>query len=110
MWPLLGSCAGTGVTSQTVSVTLTVSAAATQSATLQWSPNTTDPDLSGYKVYQATASGAYSSTPIATLPKTTTSYVATGLQVGTTYFFVVKSFDTAGNESLPSNEVSKSVY
>lgn len=101
---------GTGVTSQTVSVALTVSAAATQSATLQWNPNTTDPDLSGYKVYQATASGAYSTTPIATLPKTSTSYVATGLQVGTTYFFVIKSFDTAGNESLPSNEVSKSIY
>jgi hypothetical protein len=100
---------GTGVTAQTVSVTLTVSAPATQSVTLQWNANTTDADLAGYKVYQATASGAYSTTPVATLPKTVTSYVATGLQVGTTYFFVITSFDTAGNESPPSNEVSKSI-
>jgi hypothetical protein len=101
---------GTGVTAQTVSVTLTVSAPATQSVTLQWNPNTTDSDLAGYKVYQGTASGAYSTTPIATVSKTVTSYVATGLQVGTTYYFVIKSYDTAGNESLPSNEVSKSIF
>ena len=101
---------GTNVTAQTVSVTLTVSAPATQSVTLQWNPNTTDADLAGYKIYQATASGGYSTTPIATVPKTATSYVATGLQVGTTYYFVIKSYDTAGNESLPSNEVSKSIF
>ena len=94
---------------QTIPVTLTVSAPATSTATLAWDANT-EPDLTGYKVYQATASGAYSTTPIATLPNTVTSYVATGLQVGTTYYFVVKSYDTAGNESLPSNEVSKSIF
>ena len=57
----------------------------------------------------APAPGAYPPTPIATLPKTATSYVATGLQVGTTYYFVIKSFDSAGNESGPSNEISKSI-
>jgi hypothetical protein len=88
---------------------LTISATTTQSATLQWNPNTTDTDLAGYNVYQTTAPGVYPTTPIATLPKTVISYVAAGLQVGTTYSFMVKSFDTAGNESLPSNEVSKSI-
>jgi len=101
---------GTGVATQTIPVTLTVSPIATQSATLSWNPNTTDPDLAGYEVYQATAPGAYPANPIATLPKTVTSYTATGLQVGTTYYFVVKSVDSAGNKSTPSNEVSKSIF
>jgi hypothetical protein len=57
------------VTAQTISVTLTVSAPATQSVTLQWSPDTTDADLAGYKVYQTMASGAYPTAPIAIVPQ-----------------------------------------
>jgi beta-N-acetylglucosaminidase len=60
-------------------------------------------------VYRATASGAYGA-PVATLTGTGTNYIATGLQVGTTYFFVVTAYDTAGNESSTSNEVSKSIF
>jgi hypothetical protein len=101
---------GTGVPTQTIPVALTVSPVATQSATLTWNPDTTDPALAGYEVYQATASGAYPLTPLITLPKTVTSYVVTGLQIGTTYYFVVKSVDSAGNKSVPSNEVSKSIF
>jgi fibronectin type 3 domain-containing protein len=88
---------------------LTLSAPATSTATLTWNANT-EPDLAGYKVYQATASGAYPPTPIATLPKTVPSYTAMGLQVGTTYFFTITAYDTAGNESLKSPEVSKSIF
>ena len=98
----------TGSSSKTVAVTLTVSATTTSSATLTWSPNT-DTDLAGYKVYRATASGAYGA-PLATLPATLqsniTTYVATGLQSQTTYFFVLTAYDSAGNESLRSTEVS----
>ena len=100
--------AASGATSQAVGVTLTVNPPATSSATLTWNANT-DPDLSGYKVYQATASGAYGA-PVVTLQGNVTSYVATGLQVGTTYFFIVTAYDTAGNESTNSNEVSKSIF
>ena len=39
-----------------------------------------------------------------------TSYVATGLQSGTTYFFVISAYDNAGNESAYSAEVSKSIF
>jgi hypothetical protein len=39
-----------------------------------------------------------------------TSYVATGLQSGTTYFFTVTAYDNAGNESIHSAEVSKSIF
>jgi hypothetical protein len=100
--------AASGATSQTVSVTLTVNAPASSSATLIWNANT-ESDLAGYKVYRATASGAYGA-PIATLTGNVTNYVATGLQVGTTYFFVVTAYDNAGNESIVSNEVSKSIF
>ena len=97
-----------GVSSKTVVVTLTVNAPATSSADLTWNANT-ESDLAGYKVYRATASGAYGA-PVATLTGNVTNYVATGLQVGTTYFFVVTAYDTAGNESSISNEVSKSIF
>ena len=95
-----------GASSKTVDVTLTVSAPSTASATLAWNANT-ESDLDVYKVYRAMASGAYGA-PIATLPKSVTSYVATGLQLGTTYFFVITASDLAGNESVRSSEVSKS--
>ena len=87
---------------------MTLSVPTTSTATLTWNTNT-ELDLAGYEVYQATASGAYSLTPIATLPKTDLSYTATGLQVGTTYYFTVTAYDTAGNESQKSPEVSKSI-
>ena len=99
----------TGSSSKTVAITLTVSAPTTSSATLTWAPNT-DIDLAGYKVYRRTASGTYGA-PLATVPATLqsniTTYVATGLQSQTTYFFVVTAYDSAGNESSPSTpEVS----
>ena len=97
-----------GATSKTVAITLTVSAPATSSATLTWNAVTAS-DLAGYKIYRATTSGGYG-TPIATLTGNVTTYIASGLQSGTTYFFVVTSYDTAGNESPFSNEVSKSIF
>jgi hypothetical protein len=96
-----------GVTS-TVNVTLTMSPPSSSSVTLTWNANT-ESDLSGYRVYRATSSGAYGA-PIATIQGNTTTYIATGLQFGTTYFFVVTAYDIAGNESAYSNEVSKSIF
>ena len=93
-----------GIT-KTVNVTLTLNA---PSVTLTWNANT-ESDLAGYRVYRATSSGTYGA-PIATIQGNTASYVATGLQSSTTYFFVVTAFDIAGNESSYSNEVSKSIY
>jgi len=98
----------TGSSSKTVAVTLTVSAPTISSATLTWDPNT-ESDLAGYKVYRATASGAYGA-PLATLQGNVTSYVAAGLQAGTTYFFVLTAYDSTGNESSMSNEVNKSIF
>jgi len=98
----------TGASSKTVAVTLTVSAPTTSSAILTWTPNT-DSDLAGYKIYRATASGAYGAA-LAIIPAGTLSYQATGLSVNTTYFFVITAYDSAGNESSFSNEVSRSIF
>jgi hypothetical protein len=96
-----------GIT-RTVNVTLTLNAPSSSSVTLTWNANT-ESDLAGYRVYRATSSGTYG-VPIATIQGNTTSYIAAGLQFGTTYFFVVTAFDIAGNESAYSNEVSKSIF
>ena len=100
--------AATGATTKTVPVTLTLTASSASSATLLWSANA-DTDLAGYKVYRSTASGTYGAA-VATLGQTVTSYVSSGLQTGTTYFFVITAYDSAGNESPFSNEVSKSIF
>lgn len=97
---------GGGIT-KPVPVTLTAGSAAINTASVSWDANS-DSNLAGYKVYERTSSGAYAA-PIATLPKTTTSYTVTGLQTGTTYFFHITTYDTAGHESLPSSEVSKTI-
>ena len=77
------------------------------SVTLDWNANT-DSDLAGYRIYRATSSGAYGP-PIAIAAASATSYVVSGLQPGVTYFFVITAFDTAGNESARSAEVSATV-
>ena len=96
-----------GVT-KTATVSLMLNTPASSSATLTWGANKEN-DLAGYKVYRATASGAYGA-PIATVPGSVTTYQATGLEFGKTYFFVVTAYDIAGNESGYSNEVSKSIF
>ena len=75
-------------------------------ASLSWSP-VTSTNLAGYKVYMGTASGRYG-TPLDV--GNVTTYVASNLTLGTTYYFVVTSYSTSGSESPYSNEVSKSVY
>ena len=98
--PLI-SCSSGGSNEPTGS---TPAATATASAQFQWDPNT-ETDLAGYKIYQGTPSGQYG-LPITTLPASSTSYEASGLQKGSTYFFVVTAFDTSGNEGPLSAELS----
>lgn len=73
-------------------------------AVLSWNQNT-ETDLAGYKVYYGTASRSYGS-PTDVGNKTT--FTVTGLN-GQTYYFAVTAYDTAGNESGYSNEVSKTL-
>ncbi|MBZ0156183.1 MAG: fibronectin type III domain-containing protein, partial [Alphaproteobacteria bacterium] len=79
------------------------------SAALSWDAPTTNTDgspltdLAGYKLYYGTSSGSYSQTINV---GTTSSYTVTGL-LGGTYYFAVTAYDSEGNESAYSNEVSK---
>jgi hypothetical protein len=98
---------GSGI-SRTVGVTLSLNAVSTSSATLTWDSNT-ETNLASYRIYRSTTQGVYG-TPIATVPAGTVSYTSTGLTMGTTYYFRITAVDSANNESLPSNEVSKSIF
>ena len=91
---------------QPIPVSLTLSqptTTTTGSAGLSWTANT-ETDLAGYKVYIGTQSGLYN-TPI-TLG-TVAAYTAMNLASGKTYYFCISAFDSAGNDSPCSAEVSK---
>ncbi len=61
-------------------------------------------DLAGYKVYYGTSSGSYSE---AIDVGNVTTYDLTNMTDGLTYYFTVTAYDTSGNESDYSNEISK---
>jgi hypothetical protein len=81
----------------------------TGSVTLTWTANG-EPDLAGYKIYVGTASGTYSFPGSPFLAGKVTSYTIANLPKGQTYFFALSAYDSAGNESVLSAEVSKSLY
>lgn len=100
------AASGASNSPQIIPVTLTLSAPTTTgTASLTWSPNT-DTDLAGYKVYMGTQSGVYGPSISVGM---TTSYTAGNLTGGRTYYFSITAFDSAGNESLHSTEVSKPI-
>ena len=82
-----------------------VQSATSNSATLQWAANQ-ESDLAGYRVYHGTTSGNYGSPQNA---GKTTSYQYTNLESNKTHYFSVTAYDTSGNESSPSPEVSKAI-
>jgi len=85
--------------------TVTVSAVpspVTSSRTLSWDTNT-ETDLAGYRVYRRTGSSYGAALADVGLA---TSYPASGLVAGTTYWFTVTAYDRSGNESVKSNEVN----
>jgi uncharacterized repeat protein (TIGR01451 family) len=69
---------------------------------LAWDPNT-EPDLAGYLVRYGTAAQVY--TDFIDVGNVT-SYDVVDLPADTTFYFIVTAYDFAGNESLPSNEIS----
>ncbi|HEX9757356.1 MAG TPA: fibronectin type III domain-containing protein [Nitrospiria bacterium] len=73
-------------------------------ATLSWNSNN-EPDLAGYKVYYGTSSGQYG-TPSDV--GTQTTHTLSGIPAGE-YFFAVTAYDTSGNQSGFSQEVSKTI-
>jgi hypothetical protein len=92
---------------------VTVQAVAVGSATLTWTPPTTNTDgsplnnLAGYKVYWGTSLGSYPNSTTLSNPGLT-SYVVTNLAPGT-YYFVATAFNTVGAESSFSGVASKTI-
>lgn len=82
------------------------------SVTLDWEAPTTRADgtaladLAGYRVYYGTGTGQYSNS--VDIGNSTTCVIE-NLSTGNTYYFVVTSYDSSGNESEPSNEISKAI-
>lgn len=70
--------------------------------TLKWDANT-EPDLAGYKLYYGLASGTYG-TPIDV--GNVTTYALTGLANGQTYYIAATAYDTVGNKSGYSHEIT----
>ncbi len=73
-----------------------------ESLRLLWDKNS-ESDLKGYKIYYGTAAGNYSKT--VDVGKIAT-YTVNNLNASTTYYFVLTAYDSAGNESQYSKEVS----
>jgi hypothetical protein len=92
---------------------IAVVAVATGSASLSWTPPTTNTDgspltnLSGYRVYWGTALGSYPNSVTLNNPGLA-SYVVENLAPGT-YYFVVTALSSAGRESAYSNTGSKAI-
>jgi hypothetical protein len=92
---------------------ITVLAVATGSATLSWTPPTTNTDgspltnLAGYRVHWGSAIGSYTSSVRLDNPGLA-SYVVEGLAPGT-YYFVVTALNSAQVESQFSNVASKTI-
>lgn len=78
---------------------------ASQSITLGWDLDA-DPQITGYRLYYGTASGSYTQSLDVGDLNTVTLLSLAG---GNTYYAVVTSYNTAGAESLPSDEVSFNV-
>jgi hypothetical protein len=93
------------------SITVNAAAAATGSATLSWTPPTTNADgslltdLAGFRIYYGTSSSNLSQS-LTVADKTATSGTVTGLGTGT-WYFDLKAYTTSGVESSASPVVSK---
>ena len=87
-----------------IALAIILMATAAHAATIQvsWNANT-EADLAGYNVYYGTAPGAYGE---AISTSETSQLLTLTPSEGTTYYFAVTAYDTSGNESDYSEEVS----
>ena len=77
-------------------------------AELAWEPNS-EPDLAGYKIYYWQEQGDLKQLSVVGLTNSPESpqHTLTGLNEGENYYFVISAYDSLGNESSPSEPVSK---
>ena len=93
-------------------ISLNASPSLSNLVTLSWDAPTTNADgtpltdLAGYKVYYGNYSGKYSQNiDVGNVP----TYTVDNLTDGLTYYFSITAYDTSGNESRYSNEVSRTI-
>lgn len=96
----------------TVILVLSIVSLCFGAVTINWIPPTENEDgtklndLAGYRIYYGEDSGNYKKV-IRIKNKEQTNYILLGhLKPDKTYYFVITAFDTSGNESDPSKEVS----
>jgi hypothetical protein len=85
-----------------VILSLLVPAAHAGDVTVAWDPNP-EPEVAGYKIYFGTTPGSYT---VSMNAGNITSMVISGLEAGVTYYFAAVAYDSSGNESGFSNEIS----
>lgn len=76
----------------------------------EWDPNS-ESDLAGYRLYQTTTPGVYeygADKAIGDIPAGTETFTLTTFIDGK-FFWVATAYDTNGNESGPSNEVTATI-
>jgi fibronectin type 3 domain-containing protein len=66
------------------------------------------PGITGYNVYQGTVSGG-PYTKLTSAPIQATQYTDTTVQSGNTYFYVVTSVNSSGEESAFSNQTAATI-
>lgn len=76
--------------------------AGASTVSLSWNASTT-PNVN-YNVYRATATGGYT-TALNSLPISGTTFADCSVSPGQTYYYVVRSVDAYGTESVSTNEV-----
>lgn len=80
-------------------------ASAAPSISLAWDAGL-ETNLAGYNIYRSTQSGVFNSAPLnGTTLLRTEAFSDSSVQVGQTYYYVVKSVNTDGAESSPSNQI-----
>jgi hypothetical protein len=103
--------AANNASAQSASASATTTAAPSNNGTanLAWNAVTAS-NLAGYRVYYGTSSGNYIQAFGQGIDVgNVLAYTVTGLTSGVTYYFAVTAYDTSGNESTYSSEVSKTI-
>jgi hypothetical protein len=82
--------------------------AVAHSVDLSWTaPSSSTDPVAGYNIYRAISGGSVAL--VNASPDSSTSYVDSTVVSGTTYNYVVKSVDSSGVESVPSNEITAAI-
>ncbi len=81
--------------------------AAHREAALSWTASTDNVGVVGYQIWRSTTNG---SGYVQQTTVNTTVYVDTNLTNGTTYYYIVKAYDAAGNVSFDSSQAQATPY